>query len=571
MAFLLTTTITDSGSLSAPVISGVPTISGTAQENQALTATAASVTGNPSPTRGWQWKSDGVNVGSDQASYALQASDVGNTITVTQTETNSEGSDSATSTATATVSAAPSGAGNILSVTARDQDAGGTVDLVYQVTGTTTVNMVLTDNSTTPTEAQISAGQDHLGNAATDSYSGLTWTTGGADGLPAIADGIAAGTYYFHAIEAGAADGDAVSSNGFTLDTVAPVVSSASTNAAGDLITITMSKEVFGAGDTTKWTLNGISGTQTIEAVTITGSSVALQLGGNPAIGSDTIALDYANGDVKDATSNDLANFSGQAVTNNVPATYTEALVTVNNTPDIRGHLNAPAALPSGTTGLFFFFSGAQAANDQRRSIVNFGRSNRGIWSDYGATSGQWGAYVDMEAGARASHPSGAGEQIAHGARGHVLGSLVADGAGNLTIKMSYAEASSAWVDVANVVATGANATLDDVAATPARLFQLVGADFDSGTEGHPYKGTCARFAVWSNTDNTEIFDPTSGTVQSNFVSGGVTVDPATARTAYGTPNFDFNGPARLYNKGLHYGSLPNFTLSDEDFLGAFS
>lgn len=94
----------------APSISGVPTISGTTTEGETLAATAASVTGQPTPTRTWQWvnSASGDISGATSDTYVLQASDVGDTITVRQIETNTEGSDTATSAATATIAAAAS-------------------------------------------------------------------------------------------------------------------------------------------------------------------------------------------------------------------------------------------------------------------------------------------------------------------------------------------------------------------------------------------------------------------------------------------------------------------------------
>lgn len=96
--------------LAAPSIPGVPTISGTAEVGQVLTATPSTpVTGNPTPTRTWQWVNSvsGDIAGATNATYAPQASDVGDTITVRQIETNSQGSDTATSASTGTVADQP--------------------------------------------------------------------------------------------------------------------------------------------------------------------------------------------------------------------------------------------------------------------------------------------------------------------------------------------------------------------------------------------------------------------------------------------------------------------------------
>jgi len=90
----------------APVITGVPTISGTTTEGQVLTASAASVTGNPAPTRTWQWRRNGVDIGGATSStYLLVTADVGTVISVRQIETNTAGSTTATSAGTAAIAA----------------------------------------------------------------------------------------------------------------------------------------------------------------------------------------------------------------------------------------------------------------------------------------------------------------------------------------------------------------------------------------------------------------------------------------------------------------------------------
>lgn len=94
--------------LSAPVINGVPTTGGTEAVGSVLTATAAPVTGTPTPTRAWQWKRGGVAIsGATSATYTLVEADEGETLTVVQTETNAIGVVTAESTATGTIAPAP--------------------------------------------------------------------------------------------------------------------------------------------------------------------------------------------------------------------------------------------------------------------------------------------------------------------------------------------------------------------------------------------------------------------------------------------------------------------------------
>jgi len=95
---------------SVPVISGVPTISGTAKVGETLTATAASVTGTPTPTDTFQWQrsDDGstgwANVsGATSTTYTAVSADEGKFLRVVQTSTNEAGSDTANSASTTQV------------------------------------------------------------------------------------------------------------------------------------------------------------------------------------------------------------------------------------------------------------------------------------------------------------------------------------------------------------------------------------------------------------------------------------------------------------------------------------
>lgn len=77
--------------IGVPVNTVIPAISGTAEVGQTLTASTGTWTGGGSITYAYQWKSAGSNVGSNQNTYVVQSSDVGNTITVTVTATNAAG------------------------------------------------------------------------------------------------------------------------------------------------------------------------------------------------------------------------------------------------------------------------------------------------------------------------------------------------------------------------------------------------------------------------------------------------------------------------------------------------
>lgn len=98
---------------SAPVITGVPTIAGTAKVEETLTATAASVSGAPTPTDSFQWqRSDNGTTGwadisgATNTTYTAVTADENKYLRVVQTSTNVAGSDSANSAPTAQVQSA---------------------------------------------------------------------------------------------------------------------------------------------------------------------------------------------------------------------------------------------------------------------------------------------------------------------------------------------------------------------------------------------------------------------------------------------------------------------------------
>ncbi|MGE0879349.1 MAG: hypothetical protein AB7O61_11935, partial [Acidimicrobiia bacterium] len=94
-----------------PTNSVLPTISGTTQQGQTLTASSGSWTNSPT-SFAYQWRrcdstgNNCTNVGTNATSYVLVAGDVGSTVRVVVTASNSAGPGTATSNATAAVTAA---------------------------------------------------------------------------------------------------------------------------------------------------------------------------------------------------------------------------------------------------------------------------------------------------------------------------------------------------------------------------------------------------------------------------------------------------------------------------------
>jgi hypothetical protein len=93
--------------LRAPFNTAVPTISGTAQVGQELTADVGTWEGAYPIAFTYQWQADGADIsGATSSTYTLQAAEEGTVITVVVTATNAFGSASATSAATEQVAPA---------------------------------------------------------------------------------------------------------------------------------------------------------------------------------------------------------------------------------------------------------------------------------------------------------------------------------------------------------------------------------------------------------------------------------------------------------------------------------
>lgn len=85
----------------------IPTITGTAQVGQTLTASPGTWTGTSTPVLTYQWEDDGVEiVGATGSTLLLAVGQLGGVITVVVTGENASGTDSAESLGTAAVIAA---------------------------------------------------------------------------------------------------------------------------------------------------------------------------------------------------------------------------------------------------------------------------------------------------------------------------------------------------------------------------------------------------------------------------------------------------------------------------------
>jgi len=104
--------LSDAASSAVPVNTGEPTISGTAQEGETLTATSGTWTSASTLSYAYQWRRCNAqgngcsNIGgADTSSYLVKHADIGDTLRVRVTAKNADGSAQATSNPTAVVKA----------------------------------------------------------------------------------------------------------------------------------------------------------------------------------------------------------------------------------------------------------------------------------------------------------------------------------------------------------------------------------------------------------------------------------------------------------------------------------
>jgi hypothetical protein len=105
-----------------------------------------------------------------------------------------------------------------------------------------------------------------------------------------------------------------------TVDTTAPVVSTAATNTAGTAIVVTMSEPLVGTADAVDWTVEVDALAVPVSMVTINLATVTVTVSAGAILNGDTVTVSYSGGDLADAAGNALATITDRAVTNNVPA-----------------------------------------------------------------------------------------------------------------------------------------------------------------------------------------------------------------------------------------------------------
>ncbi len=188
------------------------------------------------------------------------------------------------------------------------------LELAYNTSSGHRVYIATGGNSLSVTAAQLLAGSggtdvDEFANYALGTEIDITGLTSASEASTRIAAALIRPT------------GDPLASNVRTvtvsgLDFTAITMSSATTNSAGTLVTLTMSEAAFGTENTANWSVERNGTPQTPSAVDITGSTISLTVAGLQT--GETITVNYSGGDLEDGKGNPLAAITDGAVTNAV-------------------------------------------------------------------------------------------------------------------------------------------------------------------------------------------------------------------------------------------------------------
>jgi len=251
----------------------------------------------------------------------------------------------------------------ITAIAVSDQAGNGEVVASYSITGDSAVDAVVTTSATRPSAARVLAGQDHTGADASSTFTD-NWTTAGSPTTPSIADDLPSDTYYLHVLPENGDDDDVVTSNGFTLETIAPIISAAITSTNGATVTLTVSEAVSGTAAAGDWEVYEDGSPLGVASVASISSTTSIVLTLTTAVSDDTavITFDYTPGDIADAVSNDLAAITGGSVTNDyTPAeafagygvAYDNGLGTVS--PQVFAADHTPLGVSAGDNVIVFY------------------------------------------------------------------------------------------------------------------------------------------------------------------------------------------------------------------------
>ena len=313
---------------------GSPTISGTVQVGEPLTASTSGIADTDGLTNAsytYQWIANDGTSDSDIAdattsTYTLTAGDVGKTIKVKVTFTDDGGNaESLTSTATTAVAAAVPGAPGSLSVSVNDT---GKMDVSWGAPDSNGGSDV------TGYKVQWKEAADSWDTAVDVSETTVTGTSSTVSGLT---DGVEY-TFRVFAVNTVGDSSASAEESGTPRETTAPTVSSATVD--GATLTLTFSEGLtetpLPAAST--FTVNVGSNQRGVNSVAISGSAVTLTLA-SAATSTDAVTVSYtvpsdaAAARLKDLSDNSVASIAAQAVTNNTAAALTPLTASIHSEP----------------------------------------------------------------------------------------------------------------------------------------------------------------------------------------------------------------------------------------------
>ena len=313
---------------------GAPTITGTAQVGQTLTASPTGISdadGLRNVSYIYQWTADDGTGDSDitdatDSTYTLVDEDAGKTIKVEVSFTDdAENAESLTSAATAAVAATVPGVLGGLTVSVNDT---GKLDLSWEAPDKDGGSAI--------------AGYKVQWKEAADSWDtpadvSETTVAGTAHTVSGLTDGV---EYTFRVVAVNEVGDSTASSeeSGTPRETTAPTVSS--TTVDGVTLTLTFSEGLIETPlpAATTFTVNVGSNQRGVNSVAISGSTVTLTLA-SAATSTDAVTVSYtvpsdaAAARLKDLSDNSVASFAAQAVTNNTAAARTPLTASIHSEP----------------------------------------------------------------------------------------------------------------------------------------------------------------------------------------------------------------------------------------------
>ena len=310
---------------------GTPTITGTAQVGETLTADPsgiADVDGLYWARFNYQWLSgrDTEIEGATSSTYTLQSSDANKVIKVKVTFTDDGvNEESLTSAPTAVVAAVVPGVPGNLSVSVNDT---GKLDLSWNAPDNDGGSVI------TSYKVQWKESPDSWDTPAAVSETTVAGTSHTVSGLT---DGV---EYTFRVLAVNSV-GDSTASaeeSGTPSETTAPTVSSATVNGATLTLTFSEGMTETPLPAATTFTVNVGGNQRGVNSVAISGSTVTLTLA-SAATSTDAVTVSYtvpsdaAAARLKDLSDNSVASFAAQAVTNNTAAALTPLTASIHSEP----------------------------------------------------------------------------------------------------------------------------------------------------------------------------------------------------------------------------------------------